>query len=466
MKKIIIMILVFLTLLLPACQSTPESPVVVGKNIDNLAELAVQKEVSITPTVKVNVPEKLQMELTGHQDKLKIHVDADIVVPNVSSYPTVRVGKGQFTEDDEKKIYQLLMRDVEVISNDSKWTTGSALKAVEGLREQKKTGKLDDMKYESMEDLDAAIEEVLQEAKTLSDTYTRAEPSFEFKPLGDMNIDEIMIRGTKDDISVSDLTIWNSTGEGDSELTYYRSLDNRFSSVLNSGVFDNFSTHVSSPYYVPPKINEQAAEKIATDAIADLGLDDFVCSGKAEGASDDNWFAADDAPQYGLYQFMFTRQVNSVPVTYTNDTGNMIESDATNNFDSPWMYERIRIFVDDDGIACLAWYSPYTITEIVTDNTSLLPFSDIQKIFEKMIPMVDDVYTYGQEKACDMYVTQVKLGLMRVKERNNGSSGLLIPVWDFIGYAERVDDTIGGEYYSLLTVNAIDGSIISREFGY
>ena len=53
-------------------------------------------------------------------------------------------------------------------------------------------------------------------------------------------------------------------------------------------------------------------------------------------------------------------------------------------------------------------------------------------------------------------VNQIKLGYMRVRSKNAPDTYELVPVWDFF-----TDD-----FESLLTVNAIDGTIIDRNYGY
>ena len=45
---------------------------------------------------------------------------------------------------------------------------------------------------------------------------------------------------------------------------------------------------------------------------------------------------------------------------------------------------------------------------------------------------------------------------MRVLEPDSLDSGVIIPVWDFYGPS--------GETY--LTINAIDGTVIDRQYGY
>ena len=64
---------------------------------------------------------------------------------------------------------------------------------------------------------------------------------------------------------------------------------------------------------------------------------------------------------------------------------------------------------------------------------------------------------------------------MRVKKQDGNGESYLLPVWDFIGYiydADRPQDRdsiVALNAYaaqSLLTVNAIDGSVIDRLIGY
>ena len=71
-----------------------------------------------------------------------------------------------------------------------------------------------------------------------------------------------------------------------------------------------------------------------------------------------------------------------------------------------------------------------------------------------------------------LYVTGVRLELMRIREANSWSSGLLIPAWNFFGVRERTfnadfdNETDRTIEIPLLSVNAIDGSIIDPYKGY
>jgi hypothetical protein len=227
-------------------------------------------------------------------------------------------------------------------------------------------------------------------------------------------------------------------------------------------------------------MSEEDARGLAEETAAKLGLDDFICSGSRMDALYHPGAEAEDAPRKGVYEFMFTRRIGGVNITYTADDGNIInnisgKADAISGeneedfYFKPWMFEKVRIFIDDEGVLCLIWNSPYAVKGTVTENTALLPFEDIHNTFDKMITVAHNTYDTSEDNlTCDMYITEARLGLMRVTEKDIGTSGLVIPVWDFFGYYEDSEGNVYGRngYCSMLTINAIDGSIIDRGFGY
>ena len=71
-------------------------------------------------------------------------------------------------------------------------------------------------------------------------------------------------------------------------------------------------------------------------------------------------------------------------------------------------------------------------------------------------------------------VHDVTLRLMRVRDKDNVTEGRLIPVWDFwaLDKAHAVDRSYSKYVYEdgyervVLTINALDGTIIDRDLGY
>ena len=132
--------------------------------------------------------------------------------------------------------------------------------------------------------------------------------------------------------------------------------------------------------------------------------------------------------------------------------------------------ESISIGIRDGRVAHCMWMKPFHVTETVNENVQLLPFDDIKEVFRKNIFL--SVFADEDMNAIRLYVTDVKLSYMRIRQKDSDAYYLL-PVWDFLGYAKRseneqLDEQMLREFagQTMLTINAIDGSVIDRTFGY
>jgi hypothetical protein len=143
---------------------------------------------------------------------------------------------------------------------------------------------------------------------------------------------------------------------------------------------------------------------------------------------------------------------------------------------SPWSYEDMIFAIDDSGIVAFEWKSPYKVIETVTENSNLLSFKDAMSVFDNMSLVVNawEGYAEGSPNltGIEINVDRIQLGLTRVTEPNKRNSGLLVPVWDFFGTITQVSEVNGQTkkfyegYVPILTINAIDGSVINRSVGY
>lgn len=74
----------------------------------------------------------------------------------------------------------------------------------------------------------------------------------------------------------------------------------------------------------------------------------------------------------------------------------------------------------------------------------------------------------------NMDIDKVRLTLMRVRSNDSLSDGTIIPVWDFYGtvsahaadaqHSNLVSDEL--HYGVVLSINAIDGTVVDRALGY
>ena len=115
----------------------------------------------------------------------------------------------------------------------------------------------------------------------------------------------------------------------------------------------------------------------------------------------------------------------------------------------------------------MGFRTQYDIGETRTENIKLLPFSEIMKIYEKMM-QIQNADVLNSEDSRTYRIDRITFGYTRIYEPSTDSrQGLLVPVWDFFGSFE----VPGRETYvepnqSFLTINAADGSVINRELGY
>mgnify|MGYP000152198490 CR=1 FL=1 len=139
-----------------------------------------------------------------------------------------------------------------------------------------------------------------------------------------------------------------------------------------------------------------------------------------------------------------------------------------------WSYESLCFYVDKDGIESMTYSNPYTIGKIKTENLNLLSFSEVMKIYEKMM-VVTNADNMQYENSRVYNIDRIVLGYARIYEPSTDAhTGILIPVWDFFGSmtseseynGETESNTSKDPNESFLTINAVDGSIIDRNLGY
>lgn len=162
--------------------------------------------------------------------------------------------------------------------------------------------------------------------------------------------------------------------------------------------------------------------------------------------------------------FVYTRDL-PLPVTYEWQTPN-------NDFGEIVCREIIVITVDDNGIGSMWYESPFEITQALDENCELLPFDKIMDVARAILPLS---VTWLEATYADirLHIDRIQLGYMVVLSRGNASCCEIIPVWDFFG-TEELRRTVNGEitvsndnpFTSLLTINALDGTIIDRYYGY
>ena len=214
----------------------------------------------------------------------------------------------------------------------------------------------------------------------------------------------------------------------------------------------------------PAQAKQQVEEMLQTAGITDMQICGIYLSDDSDAGLYGN---EKKEAQRNAYRFCLYRMVDGVPCGYSKAFTDA--DDATGAYFGSWNYESFDITVDDTGIVDLSWMSPLSIGEKVVESAALLPFDRIAERFEQQIK---NSYAYQDSgDSIEVNVYRVSLELMRITEQNSIEKGLLVPVWNF--YATKTKEAEGWTEttglngpWAVLSINAVDGSVINVVSGY
>jgi len=481
MRKIIIIGLtaVFFMTLLTACQSTPEKPIVVQKDTEQLIKAVQGNADGKTLAEMVNAPDRFVMNATDSMGTVTVNADAQIVVPDAMGMTTVRIKKREFTQAEADNIIAYFIGDMD-FNNRYEVGHDEMTEILMNFQVQLATETDPDRRVQ----LENSIEKFEQAGVTVPDEpepILPASKTFEALDSGGEQIagyakdtdGNIYLKMVNNPALNENCVLYTNEKDGFSESrgTYWG--QERIANVNKIGLDSNVVEEL------PLSTTKEEAQKTAQETLAALGISEMALA-----VCDEIWGGAsvkggiEQKAAHHAYSLKYVRTVNGIPITYTDrqaDKG-YTEDEGTPNerLIAGWEYEEVSFIIDDTGIAEFVWQSPYDVVETVTEHSAVLPFDDISSVFSKMMLVIKTNYaSEGFKETFD--ITKAQLGLMRIMEKDNPDTALLIPVWDFFGdyTAEYTDssgqtrtDTSTDSYQSFLTINAVDGSMIDRGLGY
>jgi hypothetical protein len=460
----------------PGCQKTPDSPIVVGKDHNMMIEKAQsdneqpleEAAESLDLYARLGVPDTYSAQFDSKKGRLHIIADAKVSLPD-SELPIIRIRPIEFTQEQAKRFANALMgSDANYVEYDyDNLTKGAYERKIElfryGLSDWEGQGQhIFDLQYDTPQEAETAMKQLLAKAASAPDAYPAFTPSFELEKKQmwisgkkvDSNDSFLTLFSTNDNTKFSCFQIWNIREfDGRADMVYFRD------SELPQDVF--FDVDYAGEDSLLKTAGD--AQQLAEQTIKNMGIAGFVCAYKTL-----TRYRTEYNEYKPAYHIAFVRQLNGVAETYTN------AEYVYDGYNTNWCYEAIHFLIDDIGVLRAEYHSPCEVAETVIAGTDLLPFDQIQAIFEKMVVIVgnevDTSPVWDDSGSMEYHITAVRLGLVSVREQN-GETGLLVPAWDFLGYtrarmsSEQEWSTAGtNELMPFLTINAVDGSIIERGY--
>lgn len=473
MSALLAMIMIF-ACFTTACQPTPERPVVIGK--DSGASLnSVQYKKTDFPTIYQDSYSK---------NGANIVFDASVELPDSDKIPTYKISQTTFAQDQVDSIIKALFGDTQMYAPAE--VTKSELEPayVKALSDLKS-------KQDNPDQYENSEEYYQEQADELKEQIENAPDSDTLDPID-----------TKLKKSEQGTEHWSGRGDlGKDQMASLLILNNTDSSALGNDSFLKFrngSAYMDMSTLIPVmqdngpaklKITKEEAIQKADDAVRRLGADNMGYAACATGVMEntDGHYTSDYDPQRPqAYLVYYTRNLSGVPVTY--DLRSSSNDFAEDSYTVSTMYERITVAVDDTGVTYIRWQGPINIDGISVENNKIVPFEDVITLAKNQLGYSYAAYDENRPQPSgpsqaqasspidngrivgnDVHIQRITLGFMQlpIKDENRGE---LVPVWDFFGYSETVyeNGTRAAHYQndkSILTINAINASVIDRERG-
>ena len=448
---------------LSGCQKTPNEDIVIGKNneamIEKAQETAAPEEAGLPLREKTLAPEALQYERT--EGKVTVRMHAAVTVPEGGELSILRVKAGGFSQEQVSALWRELVGDTEMFYLSQEMTKSEIETSIIAARASLERADNED-RTAYLQFLIDYFERIYAEApeergRTPVDGTLR--PLYMTEYGSDKKTPYVGVQAESAD-GVMRFAVQNpyedENGARGAGFEFHRSLD-----MMSEGQpkVERYEVALNDDTVPERAGNLALSPRAAAQKVSAFFFDTGLPFAPAVATLD-----VKDGEVY--YSFYCTRIVGDIPSAFILGSSYKEESEA--GYAAGWAYELFSVTVDDAGIKSVRWEAPIDIAESVVGNSALMPFSDIQEIFGRMMFVTYEYQAQGiKTLACD--VSDVKLETMRVVEQYAEKMGLLIPVWNFYGtrtftYEDGTSDSTSK--IPLLTINAIDGSIIDRGLGY
>lgn len=462
--------------LLAGCQATPEQEIVVQKDLEQMIEKAQETpEASQTPGItlaqRLDAPETCQTSFSNEKGSVTVNVDAKVVIPETDKIATAKVKEQTFSQETADKLMELLLEgqtlyEWEGYLTETKAEIQERLVELYAMQAGTIPVAVDGTVEESIEIMEQMLETAPDERvrNPALTTFHKRDMGDDPRAPYDYIEGVVEINGGPAHFLVENCTEINRISVEFNRYMdaprYYETLDNLNGKLqIDESLFDAGVTAEAAQAQADAIVRELGLEYMAC-----VRVEPAVCAGAEPAFPEGGTLNFSD--YFCAWVVRYERVVEGIPISFTSATGGQVADEE--NYAQPWPYEALYFIIDGSGIVEFKWTSPYTEPEIVTSDTNLLSFSEVQAVFEKMVLINYSFYDGG---TLELDINNVQLGLMRVTDTGERDSGILIPVWDFFGNITAVPDNEepyqwGYANDSLLTINAIDGSVIDRGLGY
>jgi beta-lactamase regulating signal transducer with metallopeptidase domain len=501
-----------------ACQPTPAEPIVQSKAGDAVQQAIASQAPEATAEIhRYSAPASWQGEVSDEAKKISIHVDAPVSVPtdtwNIYQLSTIEPDRAYLD-----RVLKTLVGGAPLYGADTHLGRDQLLKQLSQIETEiaavRQQGVMptpgkpgEQTSAEPVDNSDALA--YLEQWKASVTEALKSAPEKETAVRVDIDTDMLFQKNTR--VEAQSAGIWavpsvNILNNGGVELSALADigriepahvyLSSGVSGMLSIrfqiGLGGNGGFGVREPLGEKPlagvTISQDEAADIARQAVRDMGFDymDIAAVQRMD------LYNSNTGEQPDCFAFTFTRSLDSAMTTYAYGSGEAIAAEDLKAYDlqyaRQWRTDEIVIGVDDSGVICADINVPQSGVTQLAQGVELKDFGEIMEIFNRQAiiegcwsPFASDERAIGQE----IWVDEIRLGYMPTIWKDHPDEIIFVPVWDFFGSEvisfDKNAKTKGDLYEALdenhqltedlgsqaiLTINAMDGTIMRRMYGY
>jgi hypothetical protein len=473
--RLLVALLCLLFVILTGCQPTPEAPVVVGKNDGDNKVTSLFGETSETEG-PYTAPESWKEETSVTFGGLSVTIDAKVTVPDVTKFPVVKVDDHVFSQEEADNILTILSEGNKLFSTEMTRADKEELLLV--MKSNLAKFKAISSPTENDLEIIATYEEyripqLEAEIQAMPEGATAKPFTTNFQPDSTTGGMEIAVYADLGGENLAGISISNGADEvtaGFSMPSGKVRFGNGFTGVY--WTFDEEKRMVTKEDAVPAGISITREEAIAQSEVmlSKLGLNDMYLALTIPASLCTTLSTTDASKQ--CWMFIYVPIVNGIPIEMEKENmrARYKHAVSTNEeYNASFSNPVVSFQIDDSGID-MWWDGPIDIQETLNENAVLLPFDQIQTRISQQLP----IKYAAIEGITQVHVTSIELNYMRARIKNTQDGYMLLPVWDVIGYT---DEPLTGAakgpkanpedfLETLLTISAIDGSVLDRRLGY
>lgn len=461
------------------CQKPSVETNPIRQDAEHMLSVPVGAAAELPVRERVRAPASVQRTITDESGLITVRIDADVAVPDASVAPVYKVFAADFSQETVSLLFERLCSG-RGMTQTADGMTKRQLEAEIATWEEA-------IKHISGENLQNAKQRMaylktLVPSAPVEQTRTPSTGQLREGALRNPYTGAVFAKNTCVD-AIGEDGFWFRVQNNNDLKAPYRFADGSEYPVKRNALlsahrqlddtYSQFGQHAAMRIADETSVPEAAVGKLsATPAEARKTVEALLMGTDMQIAAvyltdDENRGSYDDAvgpAVHYAYLFRAARRIGDMRLS-------PIDGMPANKDDYAWAHESLSILLDDSGVLSFWWESPYTVGERLTEDTQLIPFAEAMRVFERMILVDLADYTAYQtvKRSIDIPISHMELAYVRVYDSDAFDSGMLIPAWVFYGldtarHGEGV--ALDGTPLAVMTINAIDGSVIDIDKGY